>query len=283
MRIGLVVLATTAVLFAAQPVYASSVSSDGDDSDGTVTIVVTSPPIVGSPGGGSTARCSWDALYWSRDPDEDLFVEGDLTFGFDASNPPVIREIDGVSWRLYSVSCPGELPTQRWVRVGVRVGDLIPGLIDVVRDRLPLPVLAVNPSPADGGVVNLGMWLAVEPQSFDPLSAEAGSSWITVSPRMVATEFDLGNGDTIVCDGTGVAIRDAHPDLDVVAQSPTCGYTYRQSSPDDAPYRLVVTTTWELPYTSSGGAGSIPPLRRSITVDYDVDEILIVAAIISIG
>ena len=273
MRLSLALLATMTVLSVAQPADASSVSSDGDDSDGTVTIVAGSPPIVGPSGGGSTSRCSWDALYWSRDPDNDLFVEGDLTFGFDASNPPVIREVDGVSWRLYSVSCPGELPAQRWVRIGVRVGDLIPGLVDVVQGRLPLPVPAVNPSPADGGVVNLGMWLAVEPQTFDPLSAEAGSSWITVSPKLVATEFDFGNGDTITCDGIGVAIRDAHPDLDVVGQSPTCGYTYRRSSPDDAPYRLVVTTIWELPYTSSGGAGSIPPLRRSITVDYDVDEI----------
>ena len=94
-----------------------------------------------------------------------------------------------------------------------------------------------------------------------------------MTPTLATTTFDLGNGDSVTCDGTGVPIEDVYPDLDVVEQSPTCGYTYRTSSPEDAPYRLTITTTWELPYESSEGAGEIPPLERTVTVDYDVDEI----------
>ncbi len=94
-----------------------------------------------------------------------------------------------------------------------------------------------------------------------------------MSPRLAATRYDFGNGDRIECDGTGVAIREVHPDLEVLEESPWCGYTYRSSSPDDAPYLLTVTAVWELPYTSSAGSGAVPPLERTLTVPYDVDEI----------
>ena len=110
--------------------------------------------------------------------------------------------------------------------------------------------------------------------TLDAITAQAGPAvWITVTPTLDTTTFDLGNGDSITCASTGVPIESVHPDLDVVEQSPTCGYTYLHSSPDDAPYQLSVTTTWVLPYTSSEGSGEIPPLERTITIDYDVDEI----------
>ena len=131
----------------------------------------------------------------------------------------------------------------------------------------------VNPPVASGGIVNVGLWLAVAEQPVPSVSAEAGSVWISVVPRLIATRYAFGNGDVVECDGAGVPIESVHPDLDVVEESPTCGYTYRRSSPDDTPYQLTITAVWALPYQSSSGVGSIPALERSITVDYDVDEV----------
>jgi len=187
---------------------------------------------------------------------------------------PATRILDGREHRLYSVTCPTSGTDLRYIPTDIGVGELIPGITDQVSRQLQLPVPSISPTPAANGIVNLGMWLAVQPQTLDPLTAQAGPAvWITVTPTLATTTFDLGNGDSITCDGTGVPIENVYPDLDVVEQSPTCGYTYRTSSPDDAPYRLTITTTWRLPYESSEGAGEIPPLERSVSIDYDVDEV----------
>lgn len=75
----------------------------------------------------------------------------------------------------------------------------------------------------------------------------------------------MGNGDVVTCDGTGVAIVDT----DTLDKGP-CGYTYRASSPGDDAYTMTVTATWNVSYRSSAGSGGVD---RSISVDYDVDEI----------
>jgi hypothetical protein len=186
---------------------------------------------------------------------------------------PAIRTIGGAEYRLYSATCPDSGTTLRYVRVGVTSRDLIDGVTDLARTQLQPPVPDINPSAQSGGIVNLGMWLAVQPQTMPPITAAAGPAWITLAPLLESTTFDFGNGDAITCDGTGTPIAESHPALDVSEQSPTCGYTYRRSSPNTRPYRLTITTSWALPYTSSDGPGQLPPIDRSVTVDYDVDEI----------
>jgi hypothetical protein len=112
------------------------------------------------------------------------------------------------------------------------------------------------------------MWLAVEPIMFEPLTAEAGPVWATLTAAHDSTTFDFGNGDTRTCEGFGTPIVDEN----TLDEGP-CGYTYRQSSPDDAPYSVGVTTTWNISYTSSGGSGVLDRFNRTATFDHDVDEI----------
>jgi len=53
-----------------------------------------------------------------------------------------------------------------------------------------------------------------------------------------------------------------------------CGYTYRLSSPEDEPYLMTITSTYNVTYTTSTGrSGTLGPLNRSTTFDYDIDEI----------
>ncbi len=61
-------------------------------------------------------------------------------------------------------------------------------------------------------------------------------------------------------------------DPDTVEQGP-CGYTYRASSPEDAPFELSVTATWDVSYRSSGPSGAAGSIDRTLNVAYDVDEI----------
>ncbi len=239
---------------------------------GTVTVTASSAPVYSfGPSGNGVPRCVWEAL--TRGDVVGIGATGAALTAEEALEPAT-RVLDGREHQLYSVACTGEGVQLRYVPIGVDVDDLIAGIVDQVEAQLQLPVPSISPTPEANGIVNLGLWLAVEPQTLDAITAQAGPAvWITVTPTLDTTTFDLGNGDSITCASTGVPIESVHPDLDVVEQSPTCGYTYLHSSPDDAPYQLSVTTTWALPYTSSEGSGEIPPLERTITIDYDVDEI----------
>ena len=135
----------------------------------------------------------------------------------------------------------------------------------------PGAVRAVSPAaprrpPRDWAGV--GLWLALAGQAPVTVRAEAGPHWAEATATLASTTWDMGNGDVVTCDGPGVAIVDT----DTLEQGP-CGYTYRQSSPDDAPYAMTVTATWNVSYRSSAGSGSVGGVDRSLTVDYDVDEI----------
>ncbi len=153
-----------------------------------------------------------------RVPEVEEFTEGDVPVSPGGAGPLVQREIDGELYQRYVVRCPGEPAEERWVPVGERPGDLLPGLLDRAHALIPLPAPAMNPAAEVGAIVNVGLWLAVEEQVVPSISAEAGSAWITLTPRM------------------------------------------------------TIVTVWELPYESSG-RGEVPALQRSVTVDYDVDEI----------
>ena len=158
-----------------------------------------------------------------------------------------------------------------WVRV-TTLDDLITGSVISVTRRIPHPALAVNPPPEVGGVVNLGMWLAVA--NADPISVRAGDDaiWARTSAELTSTVWDMGNGDIVRCDGPGVALEQGDPGWDEFEQGP-CGYTYTEQPPDE-PYRVTVTATWSVTWTTSAGtSGSADPIVLSTAFDYTTIEI----------
>jgi hypothetical protein len=267
--------ASTCIVAPTGLAQASISGTVGTDGEVTATASTGAVHSTGDGNENGSRKCrQWTPL----DKGQAVSVARTPVFGPDLSDEearkPAIQRINGCDFQMYTVVCAGSGTTFRWVPVNVTVDDLIPGITDIVRGQLQPPIPNINPTAESNGIVNLGMWLAVEPQTLPPITAQAGpATWITVTPTLTTTTYDFGNGDTVTCDGTGIPIRDVHPDLDVIEQSPTCGYTYRLSSPEDEPYQLTITTTWELPYTSSSGPGQIPPLDRNLTIDYDVDEI----------
>jgi hypothetical protein len=151
--------------------------------------------------------------------------------------------------------------------------DLVGPAADRARARLPLPTPDMNPAPDVGGVVNVGLWLALDDPGVTVARAALGDVWAQATGTLTGFAVDFGNGDRTDCDGLGVPIEAVAPDLDTVEQGP-CGYTYRASSPDDAPYRMTYTTRYEITWaTSDGRSGGLGTVERSITFDYDVDEV----------
>jgi hypothetical protein len=270
------------------------------DSDGTVTSEAGTGDVVSgvvySSGGPSGPKCSWDRYSnfeferaTGTPPREPPQYDDDP----DVEIPPeelARREAEVARWErderrrrseakttylgsephhVYAVRCPGFTGNLRLVPTDLAADDLVPGLYDVATGRILAPVPDVSPQLDFTGYVNLGMWLAVEPTTIAPITAEAGPNvWITVTPEHQSINFDFGNGDTRTCEGFGEPISD----LETFDEGP-CGYTYRKSSPDSEPYQVRVGSTWNLPYASSNGSGALPPFTREAAFSHNVDEL----------
>jgi hypothetical protein len=158
-----------------------------------------------------------------------------------------------------------------WASADLDPSDLIPDALAGARAQLGVPVPDISPAVLVGGVVNLGMWLAVVDPGVVSVRASLADVWAQVDASVAGVSFGFGNGDSVVCGGLGTPIPGWA--LGEADQGP-CGYTYRVSSPDDEPYELSITVEYAVSYSTSSGAGGVlASIGRSVTVGYDVDEI----------
>ncbi|MDX2379464.1 MAG: hypothetical protein QNM02_06870, partial [Acidimicrobiia bacterium] len=238
-----------------------------DDGTDTIGVDVGDGGSSGGGGGGSGGtggpRCSYTKAYIRELPDGHLSLDNDH---------PVTVEINGKLMTGYWKTCPGSARVLILIDEGVTVQDMIDEVRASIRRRVPQPVANINPAPEHGGFVNLGLWLAIDDPG--PISAHAAAGFVsaTATAQHVSTQFDFGNGDSVTCQGLGTPIEAVHPDLDTTDEGP-CGYTYRQSSPDESPYQVTISSTYAVSYTSSGGSGNLGTITTSRTYPYDVDEI----------
>jgi hypothetical protein len=175
---------------------------------------------------------------------------------------------DGREEKGFQRRCDNGTGGFTWVETTITISDVIDDVVDRARQTAPLPALDISPDPSAGGIVNLGMWLAVEPRSPSSVRVEAGSLWAVSTLSAESTTWSFGNGDSVTCAGIGVPLADP----EVVEEGP-CGYTYRSASPDGVPFQLTATVTWRVDYRSSAGPGSAGTIDRTVVVAYDVDEI----------
>lgn len=168
--------------------------------------------------------------------------------------------------------------TNRHVWVTISDPDprvLIEGTVDDVTRQVFAPRPAL--SPVTRGVVNLGMWLAVQPQvPVTALASASDTTWAQTTATMRDTTFDFGNGDSITCAGAGDPIPPSAKES--IEPSPICGYTYRDTNGGE-PFQLTITSTWSVVSTTSTGLVEVQPdIVLSTTVDYPVVEVQTVGA-----
>jgi hypothetical protein len=157
----------------------------------------------------------------------------------------------------------------------VTVDDLIAVVPESARRAIDEPVIFINPP--DRGIVNLGMWLAVS--NAEPITLTVGDRtagpWVEVTAILTQSTWDMGNGDTVTCDGPGEELHRGDPGWDSVDEGP-CGYTYRDATPDDDTVTITATATWTVTWLASDGrTNPTPPdtIVVSNTTTYDIDEI----------
>ena len=256
-----------------EPAKGCGVSAGSD----SVTVECTDPGTpapVPRPNGvvAAPVACRWvpatAADGWDPGAYVDISASG-YTF-FDTPDGAIGRQFaDGRTEMVFNRMCPdGAASGFTWVDTTVTVQDAIDDAVDRARQAVPSPTLDINPPPEVGGIVNLGLWLALTGQDPVTVRAEAGPHWAEATVTLASTSWNMGNLIDAVSEDTLMAIADP----DDPGEGP-CGYTYRASSPDDHPFALSVTATWDVTYRSSGPSGAAGSIDRTLTVDYDVDEI----------
>jgi len=140
--------------------------------------------------------------------------------------------------------------------------------------RLPDPAIQSSPAPEALQLTELPTWMWIAPAAWHPQSktAQVPGEAVTATATPVSASWQMGDGRQITCHGPGTPYTgDSNP----TAASPTCGYTYDQSSagqPGGA-YRVTVTITWDITWQGTGGAGgALAPLQTVAAAEFRVAE-----------
>ena len=180
-------------------------------------------------------RCAWAAadaaewtdLRWSEQSSGPVYRDA-------ASRLPAATAGGAGTEQLYVVRCDGSPTSFRWAAQEASIDPqvVIDAAFSSAQAQIPRPAVDISPSPAAGGIVNIGMWLAVDDPGQVNAFASVGPVWASVTARFTGVTWDMGNGDVITCDGLGTPYV---PGSDTVEQGP-CGYTYARASIESAPY-----------------------------------------------
>jgi hypothetical protein len=202
-------------------------------------------------------------------------LPGTIVGGDPDADAQISRDGDGALG--YLRFCPGVSGFDFvYVEPSVDPIDLIPGARDRATAQLPIPTPIMNPEPAVGSVVNLGVWFAIEDPGSATARATLGTAWAEVTGTFNSVTVDPGDGSpSVTCQGFGTPYPEGSNDPD---EGP-CGHTYLQRTPDDDPHRMTYTITYDISWrTSNGRSGSLGTYDRSLTFDYDINEIQTVGA-----
>jgi hypothetical protein len=140
--------------------------------------------------------------------------------------------------------------------------------------QLPDPVIRSSPAPGALQLTRLPVWLWVAANAWQPQSktAQVPGEAVTATATPVSAAWAMGDGTTVTCKGPGIAYAAGD---NPSAASPTCGYTYDNSSagqPGGA-YRVTVTITWDITWAGAGGAGGVlAPLQTVAAAEFQVAE-----------
>lgn len=144
--------------------------------------------------------------------------------------------------------------------------------------ELPEPTIATSPGTDSLILANAPLWLWVEPEGWDAesVSAELGSTSLTVTAAPARTVWTMGDGTTVECEGPGTPFDAATHDAD--SESPDCGHVYTSASdtPDatgEAARTVTVHVLWDTEWNlSNGDSGALDGLVSTSEVDLTVRE-----------
>ena len=140
--------------------------------------------------------------------------------------------------------------------------------------RIAPPEIRTSPSERGRLYVQVSTWLWIDRSWWQPYEATANAGRVssTVRATPVATNWRLGDGNSVSCRGPGTPWRPGLPE-----DGSSCTHTYLSSSATrpGGTFRIEATVAIEVSWATNvpGGGGSLPAIDRTSTVDVEVGEI----------
>ena len=106
----------------------------------------------------------------------------------------------------------------------------------------PEPRIRTNPPPTRAQVAGLATWLWVEPPGPLRFSSTDGPTTVALEARAREVRFELGDGATLTCAGTGVPYDASRPES---AQSSACTHAWEATSGGET-LQVRATVTWDI-------------------------------------
>lgn len=106
----------------------------------------------------------------------------------------------------------------------------------------PEPRIRTNPPPERAQVAGLATWLWVEPPGPLRFGASDGPTTVALEARAREVRFELGDGTTLTCPGTGTPYDASRPES---AQSSQCTHAWEATSGGET-LEVRATVTWAI-------------------------------------
>lgn len=193
-----------------------------------------------------------------------------------------VKVENGITHDLYFVgsSCAGGTGAGgRFAYVQrIEAADLLPGLRDEMRRKLPVPEPRFEALDSEFGWAYVTVPVDFRVENLEPVSVSASASagpmsvWATMTATPSGVTFEPGEprGNAVGCT-VGGAQAGYDPE-----RPGECAYTYVDSSAVSSNGRTFSTTMsveWTIAYDSSSGPGSFPAVTLSASEDLAVAEI----------
>lgn len=256
-------------------------TTSGQNNGGTISVGAgnTGNPSGGGPssGGGSggggdgsdASSCQW-AAQGTQGPSDPSQVGG---YSQGGNGPPTsVAPTEAGTW--YLEVCPGQNGDLIFVPQGASVATVVTPqrLATAAQNQLTpaAPVVQLDPA-ADAAHwqwVHVPTWAWVPAADWVPLTATASVPGVVVTATATPVELDITYFDdgwyTVNCDGPGTPYSDGlaaqiDPTTPLNAPSPTCGWTYQNSSAGQpgelvpVSARIVYHASWTVTGAAGGG------------------------------
>jgi hypothetical protein len=177
-------------------------------------------------------------------------------------------------WVFPECSGPGDVDPMPpvWVTgaqpnaTAVQVDPVVVGQQAVKQLGFGSPTIEMAPPAGSPQLVGVSAWLWIDPGEWRTLTASASAGPVTATATATPAKvvWDMGDGDSVTCDGPGTAYSASDPNA-----TTDCSYTW----PGPGSFTITATVYWTVTWTATGapGGGNLglqagPPAQVPVTV-----------------
>jgi hypothetical protein len=110
------------------------------------------------------------------------------------------------------------------------------------------PSIEMAPPPGSPQLVGVATWLWIDPDAWQDKTATAAAGPVTATATATPSKvvWDMGDGNSVTCDGPGTPYSASDPDA-----TTDCSYSW----PAPGSFTVTATVYWSVTWTATGAAG----------------------------